>query len=288
MPELPEVETLARGLRKYVVGKTIARVEVRERKKFRGTPSQLRRQVAGKKVTGVSRRAKWLCLELASHYCFVIHLKMTGQLLYDNGQPKFLGGHTMGQAQTYLPNSHTRVVFHFTDSSRLFFQDMRKFGYVELYNPTEAEAYFILKKLALEPIAKAFTFDYFSKQLKRHPNTSIKAMLLNQSAIAGLGNIYADDTCWAARIKPMRRVRSLTLAERRAVFAASRTIVREAIRLGGTSFSHYYQVDGRIGSYWSKRKVYDRTGDPCRRCRTLIKKTRCAGRGTHYCPRCQK
>ena len=288
MPELPEVEVLARGLRKHVVGKTIARVEVRDRKKFRGSPAQLRKFVLGKKIVSIERWAKWLGLQLNSGYTFIIHLKMTGQLLYDNGEPKFLGGHTMGKEQTQLPNSHTRVIFYFSDNSRLFFQDMRKFGYVELYSPTELIEYFSLKKLAFEPLQRQFTFKYFSEQLKRHPATSLKAVLLNQSVVAGLGNIYADDTCWLAHIKPMRRVSSLTVAEQRAVFTASRQILREAIRLGGTSFSHFYQVDGRTGSYWAKRKVYNRTGEPCRRCKTLIKKTRCAGRGTHYCPNCQR
>lgn len=288
MPELPEVETLARGLHKHVLGKTITRVEVRDRKKFRGTPAQLRKFVLGQKIIGIERWAKWLGLRLNSQYTFIIHLKMTGQLLYDNGQPKFLGGHTMGKEQTLLPNSHTRVIFHFSDNSRLFFQDMRKFGYVELYSPTELIEYFSLKKLAFEPIQRQFTFNYFSEQLTRHPATSIKSVLLNQSTVAGLGNIYADDTCWLARIKPMRRVSSLTVTEQRAVFTASRQILREAIRLGGTSFSHFYQVDGRIGSYWAKRKVYGRTSEPCLRCKTPIKKTRCAGRGTHYCPNCQR
>lgn len=288
MPELPEVETLARGLQKYVVGKTIRRLVVHERKKFKGTPAELKRFVVGKKITHVSRQAKWLVIHFSSMYNFVVHLKMTGQLLYQKTSAKFLGGHTMGKEHTTLPNAHTRVEFIFTDGSKLFFQDMRKFGYVELYSDAALEEYFQEKKLGPEPLAKAFTFDYLNTQLRRHGSTSIKAVLLNQSIIGGIGNIYADDICWRAKVKPMRTVDNLTLVERKRIHAACKIILREAIRLGGTSFSHYYKVDGQVGSYWEKRKVYGRTGEPCRRDHSLIKKTRCAGRGTHYCTRCQR
>lgn len=288
MPELPEVETVARGLRKYVVGKTITNLKVYEKKKFKGTPAEIKRFVLVKKIVSVERKAKWLVINLKSGYGFVIHLKMTGQLLYQDKQPKFLGGHTMGKEQTNLPNHHTRVEFTLSDKSKLFFNDMRKFGYVELYSSSDIEQYFISKDLGIEPIQKTFTLDYFENTLRRRKNTSLKAVLLNQQAIAGIGNIYADDICWQAKVKPMRRVGTLTATERKAVFTASRDILKEAIQLGGTSFSHYYRVDGKTGSYWNKRKVYDRDGEPCSRCKAIIKKTRCAGRGTHYCPQCQK
>lgn len=296
MPELPEVETLARGLRRHVQGKKIRSLTILEKRKFRGTPGQLKKFVYGQKITDIERRGKWLVLHLASGYGFVIHLKMTGQLLYQpkrrHTQVEFLGGHTMSrdeltETNRVLPNRHTRVVFTLEDGSQLFFQDMRKFGYVELYAPTELTTYFTKKKLGVEPLEHTFTLNYWQTQLRRHPATAIKAVLLNQSIIAGIGNIYADDTCWEARVQPMRRVRSLTAAEQTALFKASRKIMTEAIRLGGTSFSHYFRLDGTIGQYWHKRKVYGRTGEPCRRCNTLIQKTRCAGRGTHYCPNCQ-
>jgi formamidopyrimidine-DNA glycosylase len=170
----------------------------------------------------------------------------------------------------------------------LFFQDMRKFGYVKLYSNSALEQYFIAKKLAKEPTADDFSFDYFNQQLQRHRRAQIKAVLLNQSAIAGIGNIYADDICWQAHLKPPRRVYTLTQAERRTLHSACKKIITQAIQLGGTSFSHYYKIDGQLGSYWNKRKVYDRVGQPCRRCGSAIKKTRCAGRGTHYCSACQR
>lgn len=285
MPELPEVETVARGLRTHIQGKTIKNVVVLEKKKFRGTLAQLKKYVFGKKVTAITRRAKWLILELSSGYGFVIHLKMTGQLLYND---TYLGGHTMNHEKVQtLPNSHTRVIFEFQDTSKLYFQDMRKFGYVELYSKKEIEHYFIQKKLGIEPLDHQFTFNYFHTQLQRHSKTTIKAALLNQSIVAGLGNIYVDDTCWQAKIQPIRKISSLTAAEFKALYQASKKIITEAIKLGGTSFSHYYRVDGTLGQYWQKRKVYGRTGEPCTRCKTPIKKTRCAGRGTHYCPGCQ-
>jgi formamidopyrimidine-DNA glycosylase len=288
MPELPEVETVARGLRKYVVGKTIVDLKVFEKKKFKGTAAEIKKFVLNKKIIGVDRKAKWLVINLNSGYGFVIHLKMTGQLLYQDKQPKFLGGHTMGKEQTTLPNPHTRVQFKLKGGSQLFFNDMRKFGYVELYSSADIEHYFVSKQLGIEPIQKTYTLEYFNNALKRRKSTSLKAVLLNQQAIAGIGNIYADDICWQAQVKPMRRVNTLTSSERKAIFEASRAILKEAIQQGGTSFSHYYRVDGKTGSYWERRKVYDRDGEPCHRCKTIIKKTRCAGRGTHYCPNCQK
>jgi formamidopyrimidine-DNA glycosylase len=288
MPELPEVETVARGLRTYVVGSTIRALRVHERKKFKGTPAKITKFVIGKKIVSVDRKAKWLVLNLNSGYGFVIHLKMTGQLLYTDKQTKFLGGHTMGQEQTTLPNQHTRVEFTLTGGRKLFFQDMRKFGYVELYPAADIELYFVHKALGIEPIQTSFTRDYFFNVLRRHKNTSVKAVLLNQQAIAGIGNIYADDIFWQAKVKPMRRVATLRHKEKAALHTACRAIVREAIKFNGTSFSHYYRVDGRTGSYWERRKVYDRTGELCRRCNATIKKTRCAGRGTHYCPSCQR
>ncbi len=306
MPELPEIETLARGLRKTIQGNTIKRVVIHESKKFKGTPSELKKFVVGKKIKSIQRRAKWLALELSSGYSFIIHLKMTGQLLYHKkGQPFFLGGHSMSggtkktgplqppmDAAVYVdapkyPNSHTRVVFEFTNGSALYFQDMRKFGYVELYSASETEKYFEQKKLAKEPLDPTYTLTYFTKQLLRRKNTTIKAALLDQTVVAGIGNIYADDTLFTARIHPARRVISLTKPEINVLYKATKLILKQAIASGGTSFSHYYQLDGTLGGYWKKRKVYQRTGEPCRRCKTPIQKIRCAGRGTHFCPTCQ-
>lgn len=294
MPELPEIETLGNGLRKTIKGKTIKSVRVLEKKKFKGTPTELRKFVFDKKITSISRYAKWLTLDLSSGYHFVIHLKMTGQLLYqDKKHPYFLGGHSMSGGAVYtesptFPNSHTRVVFEFSDGSTLYFQDMRKFGYVELYSDNATKEYFEKKKLGREPIANDYTLEYFENQLQRRKNTNIKAALLDQTVVAGIGNIYADDALYTAKIKPSRVVRNLTATERKVLHKATTKVLTQAIAAGGTSFSHYYQLDGTLGSYWKQRKVYQRTGLPCKRCATPIIKTRVAGRGTHYCPNCQR
>lgn len=289
MPELPEIETLARGLRNTIQGNTVERVIIHEAKKFKGTPTELKKFVVGKKIKSIHRRAKWLAVELSSGYSFIIHLKMTGQLLYQKkGKSFFLGGHSMSEEQPAYPNSHTRVTFEFTDGSKLFFQDMRKFGYIELYSEAETEKYFEQKNLAKEPLDPTYTLSYFTNQLLRRKNTTIKAALLDQTVVAGIGNIYADDTLFTARVHPARRVISLTKPEVTALYKASTLILKQAIASGGTSFSHYYQLDGSLGGYWKKRKVYQRTGEPCRRCKTPIKKIRCAGRGTHFCSTCQK
>jgi formamidopyrimidine-DNA glycosylase len=306
MPELPEVETVARGLRGFVLGKKIERVIVHSQKKIFGAPKDYHTHVHGAQVTGIERRGKWLIINLSTDWHLVIHLKMTGQLLFQaklkkqrptklsqfdqftvTTAPTFLGGHTMGTEIAQLPNSHTRAEILFSNGGRLFFQDMRLFGYIHLLSDTELQEYFATIDLGPEPMDATFSLDYFTSLCKRRARTSIKALLLDQSAIAGLGNIYVDEACWLAKVRPQRRVGSLTTVERKRLWAACRNILNEAIELGGTSFSDYYQVDGTIGQYWSRRRVYGRTGEPCKRCKSLIKKTRAAGRGTHYCPGCQ-
>ncbi len=298
MPELPEVETVARGLRGFIVGKKIKRIVIHHAKKIFGAPKDYLRHVHDAQVTGIERRGKWLVVNLSTGWHLVIHLKMTGQLLFQSfdslrslrmtKSPTFLGGHTMGTELTQLPNSHTRAEIIFSDGGRLFFQDMRLFGYIHLLEDRALQEYFVKIDLGPEPMDTAFSIDYFTVLCKRRARTSVKAMLLDQSAIAGLGNIYVDEACWLAQVRPQRKVGSLSVAERKELWRACRKILKEAIDLGGTSFSHYYQVDGTIGQYWSRRRVYGRTGEPCKRCKSLIKKTRAAGRGTHYCPGCQR
>jgi formamidopyrimidine-DNA glycosylase len=301
MPELPEIETVARGLRTHILGKTISEVVVYDAKKFKGTPKQLKEHVIGKKVVGIERRAKWLLLRLETDHAFIIHLKMTGQLLFEPAAGKrasatehaayFLGGHTMESddaARPTFPNKHTRVAFVFSDKSTLYFQDMRRFGYVELYAPENVDPYFTGRKLALEIQDPGTTFDYFKAQLSRRARTTIKAALLNQSVVSGLGNIYVDDTLHLAKIHPTRVVGTLTAKELRTIYTAARKIINKAIDLGGTSFSSFLRVDGKLGQYWDKRRVYGRTGEPCQVCKTPIQKIRVAGRGTHVCPQCQQ
>ncbi len=294
MPELPEVETAAAGLRQLVVGKRIKQVIIHAPKKIFGQQQDWITSVHGARFVDVTRRGKWLILELSSQWSLVIHLKMTGQLLFQSAanrqqsrQPIFLGGHTMRHEQVQLPNTHTRAEFVCDDGSRLFFQDMRLFGYVHLFNPVQLHDYIESLRLGPEPMDKAFSFDYFSKLCRRRSKTSIKALLLDQSAIAGLGNIYVDEACHMARLRPSRRVGSLTVADRRALWQACKRILKQAIKLGGTSCSDHYRVEGTIGEYWNKRRVYGRTNESCPRCRHAIAKTRVAGRGTHYCPNCQ-
>ena len=313
MPELPEVETLARGLRNVVIGKTISDIvvtDVLDKKTFKASQKQIKNHVIDASITAIDRRAKWLIMQLSSEHSFIVHLKMTGQLLYqDNAGPHFLGGHSMSggtrkkgdppldipaDASKYAeppryPEKHTRVYFTFTDGSQLFYQDQRKFGYVHLYSNSDVEEYFVAKKLGLEPMDPGYTLEYFTNQLQRRSRTTIKAAILDQTVIAGIGNIYADDSLFTARIMPDRRVNSLSPAELKALHKATQQVITQAIAAGGTSFSDFYQLDGSLGQYWKDRKVYQRTGETCPRCKnTVIQKTKVAGRGTHFCPNCQK
>lgn len=292
MPELPEVETIRQDLRKKILNKKIVQVLVRHKKSVSGSSTKFVHALVGKAVIEIDRRGKLMIFRLQKgEQAMLVHLKMTGQLIYrqvSRGAIELVaGGHKLLAADIEcLPNDHTRVVFSFADGSELFFNDLRLFGYVKLAAATEvAEA---LKQFGPEPLTKDFTWRYFSALFKKRKNTNLKALLLNQELIAGLGNIYADEVCWCAWVKPARRVGAITAAEQKKLFYCIPKILRQAIKHRGTTFRNFLDSSGRPGNYTDFLKVYDRPGEPCPRCGSAIVKTKTAGRGTHLCPRCQR
>ncbi len=270
MPELPEVETLKRELA-LIAGK-----------KFK-TASVFSAQLKNRKIISVERRAKILIINLDSEQKLLVHLKMTGQLIY---QPK-IGKLIIGGHPEQNPFKYTRATFTFTDNSKLYFNDLRKFGWLKLLKPIHAGK--ILDKHGVEPLSKLFTFKNFQDLLQRYPNRKIKQFLLDQSLIAGLGNIYVDEACFLARILPTRLVKSLTKLEQKNLHGSIIKVLKLSISKKGTSAKNYVRSDGTKGGFVPYLNVYGRKGELCKRCKkSKITKTKLNGRGTHFCENCQK
>lgn len=288
MPELPEVETVKRGLSRLLPGLTVTAVTSDNEKSFPNAPADVRHFLVGARVVDVQRRAKVLLIELSSKYSLVIHLKMTGQLVFRGSEVQFGAGHPSDSLVGELPDRSTRVTFTFGKGAHLYFNDQRKFGWVRLLPTAEVPQIDFMKRVGPEPLAEHFRWQDLRERLKRRKNTSIKAALLDQSVIAGIGNIYADESLWGAKIHPSTLVRNVTDAKLRELHQSMRDILQLAIDKGGSTDHTYVDAEGRKGSYLSFANVFRRQGKPCPRCGTAIEKLRVAGRGTHVCPKCQK
>jgi formamidopyrimidine-DNA glycosylase len=286
MPELPEVETVRRGLSKLIIGKTILSEVHDTDKGFPNAANDVKSFMIGAKVTDVRRRAKVLMIDLSTDYTLLIHLKMTGQLVYV-GDTRFGAGHPNDSLVNALPDKSTRVTVQFDDSSTLFFNDQRKFGWMRLLPTIEIPNISFMQKVGPEPLSTEFTAQDFIQRLARRPKTNIKAAILDQSVVAGIGNIYADESLWGAKIHPKRLVASLTEAEMVLLYTEVRAVMNLSIEKGGSSNSTYVNAEGKRGSYMDFARVFRREGLPCPRCGTTIEKLRVAGRGTHICPVCQ-
>lgn len=288
MPELPEVETVRAGLSRLIVGLQIASVDFDWAKSFPNASADVKQFLVGAKIINVERRAKVLLVELSSKYSLIIHLKMTGQLVYRGKNIDFGAGHPSGSLVNPLPDKSTRVTLTFTDKSKLFFNDQRKFGWVRLLPTVEIPQLDFFKKVGPEPLAADFTWETMRERLLRRRNTNVKAALLDQSVVAGVGNIYADESLWGAKIHPTTMVRDLADKDFKALHRALVDVLQLSIDKGGSSNHTYVDAEGRKGSYMSFANVFRREGLPCNRCGTTIVKTRVASRGTHICPTCQK
>lgn len=288
MPELPEVETVRVGLSRLLPGKVIAKVVHDWDKSFPNATADVDSFLVGAKVLDVRRRAKVLMIDLDTEYTLVIHLKMTGQLVYRSEKEAFGAGHPSDSLMGELPDKSTRVTFDFTNGSRLFFNDFRKFGWVKLYPTVEVPNIDFMQKVGPEPLGDEFTSSEFASRLQRRKNTNIKAALLDQTVIAGVGNIYADESLWGAKIHPTSLVKNLSKKQIEKLYVEIRFVLALAIEKGGSSDKNYVNAEGKKGSYLSFARVFRRENQPCPRCNTAIIKTRVAGRGTHICPKCQK
>lgn len=281
MPELPEVETIRRGLAKFIIHEKITKIEVLCEKSFIGEKTTGR-------VENIRRFGKALIIDLDNHKSLMIHLRMTGQLIYDGKKAKgrFAAGHPSDNFTDKLPNKQTRVIIYF-EHGTLFFNDQRKFGFIKVIETSEVENDSFIKKLAKEPWEMNGRELY--DKLQKHPNSSIKAVILDQTVICGLGNIYADESLFVAKIHPSRKAKTITEKEAEQLIKSAREVMEKSIDSGGSTMATYVRADGTKGDYLEKfAQVFRHEGKPCVRCGTTIIKTRIAGRGTHLCPHCQK
>jgi len=293
MPELPEVETLRRQLAVSLSGRKIKSARIF----WVGTirPLSVRvfcRKIKNQKIINIGRRAKILYFELAGGDFLLVHLKMTGQLIFrpahQRSKKEIIGGHPQPGCADNLPNKFTRLRLDFFDGSVLFFNDLRKFGWIKLLSAKEAKK--ILTLHGLEPLEKGFTASKLTELFRRYPCRPIKQILMDQTLIAGIGNIYADESCFAAGILPTRLAGQITPTETKSLEQNIKKILRLSISKKGTSFSDYLDSDGTPGGFVPYLKVYGRAGEKCHRknCRGIIKKIKMGGRGTHFCEDCQK
>lgn len=278
MPELPEVETIKRGLSKFIIKKKLTKTTILCAKSFVGTP------VTGT-VKAIRRFGKALIIDLDNSKSLMIHLRMTGQLIYD-GKERFAAGHPSDNFIDELPNKQTRVVLEF-DSGSLFFNDQRKFGFIKAIDTNQVEQDAFIKKLAKEPWQ--MSSDEFYEKLQKHKNSPIKAVILDQTIICGLGNIYADESLFMSKIHPATKAGALTKKEASTLLSMAAKAMDTAIASGGSTMKDYVKADGTKGDYLDKfAQIFNRTGKPCLVCGTKIEKIRVAGRGTHICPNCQR
>lgn len=287
MPELPEVETVRRGLSQLLPGRQVSAVEFDWPKSFPNVPADVEQFLVGAKIVEIKRRAKVLLIELSSKYSLVIHLKMTGQIVFRSGEERFGAGHPNESLIGELPDKSTRVTLTFEDGSKLFFNDQRKFGWMRLMPTVEVMNLDFFQKVGPEPLGADFTWQAFAERLQRRKKSNIKAVLLDQTVIAGIGNIYADESLWGAQINPLVLAGSLSEEQMRTLYEELVFVLELAIEKGGSTDKNYVNAEGKKGSYMSFARVFRREGQACPRCGSVIIKTRVAGRGTHTCPVCQ-
>ncbi len=293
MPELPEVETIRLDLEKTLIAKKIVSLQILSTNTIKNPKSFFNKKLLGFSFSEISRRGKLLIFKISGADNFLlIHLKMTGQLIYLEGKNKVAGGHSLKEGSFLeavggdLPNRHTRVIFNFEDNSQLFFNDLRKFGYLKIISGEE-----LIKILAEnygpEPLEKKLDEKYL-KEVFQNRLRPIKNLLLDQKIIAGLGNIYVDEALFLAGILPLRSAKSLKSLEIITLVKAIKKVIALALKKRGTTFSDYLDSKGRKGNFSKFLKVYGRQNESCLNCGKEIIKIKLGGRGTHYCAKCQK
>lgn len=300
MPELPEVENLKRGLERNIVGQKILKIIVSKPKLVSGKGNiraaslqkvrEFERGLKGEKFLKVERRAKNLIFRFASGKVLLVHLKMSGQFAYvprTSPLEPVLGGHPIELSEKSLPNKHTHVIFELSQGT-LYYNDTRMFGYL-LYYPTveafERENHFDL--LGLEPLDRKFTAEYLKENLKKKSG-KIKLVLMNQNIVTGLGNIYADESLYEAKIRPTRSAASLKPEEIERLHGVIKRIIKRATSVGGSSVATYRLLDLTRGNYAREHKVYGKGGHPCPRCDHSLQKILIQSRATIFCPNCQR
>jgi formamidopyrimidine-DNA glycosylase len=289
MPELPEVEVTRRRIAKLLVGRKIARVITTKPSYFFLTsPGRLQRELAGRTVAKLDRHGKYLLARLDSGATLLLHLGMTGQLFGEGATSlRLLRADRRSAASEnprgFSPDEHTHLQLEFSDrGARVFFRDVRKFGKVLLVALGKSDPR--LEKLGIDALDAKGDHLFEAASVRKIP---IKTLLLDQAVIAGIGNIYADEALFLARVNPLRSANRVSRDECKAIVAAAQKVMKRSIQTGGSSISDYVNPDGSDGGYQNERRVYGREGEPCPRCRKPIQRVVIAARSSHFCPSCQ-
>lgn len=308
MPELPEVETVVNELNKKLSGRTIRSVVVRSpkivsvgpqtvsniRAKSVPTAKKFSTALVGQKFVSVKRRAKMLIFDLSGPLTMLVHLKMTGQFIFEDcamreksgGKYRILNKMTAPLVQ--LPSKYTHVIFEFNDGATLYFNDLRQFGYLKLVKDEDLSKVTDLQNYGPEPLDAKFTEKVFTERVAKRARTSIKQALLDPVVVAGIGNIYSDEILYHAHILPTRLVGSLKPRELKAVFEQIKPVLKTAVKYKGSSVGDFIRTDGKWGSMGKYHFVYGRKGQLCKVCGTMIKSVKLGGRTSSYCPKEQK
>ena len=280
MPELPEVETIRLGLRKYLVGHKILDVEVKIPKIFEGNP----KDIIGAKAISARRFGKGLVIDLSNKHSLAIHVKLTGQLIYRDEKTKNIP--VSKQKVGELPSKFTHVIFTLDKGAYLYYNDIRRFGWIKVVKTNEVANLPFFKSMGPEPF-KDLTPEYFKKVLSKS-NLAIKPLIMDQKRIGGIGNIYANDALYLSKIDPKRSAKTLSSTETKNLFDAVHKVMEKGMKYGGSSELTYVNVLGQEGEYQRHTLVYGRQGDICERCGGRITKTYLGGRGTYFCSACQR
>jgi len=293
MPELPEVQTTVDGLNKTVVGRRIASVWTDWPKMFRDKSfSSFKKEVLGKKVLSASRRGKHVLINLSDDVTIIIHMKMTGHLLY--GGWKLEGGSWKPKDKKGPLNDpfnrFVHVVFSLSNEKHLAFSDTRKFGKVVFAKTSELAHSPHLAHLGPEPLNKNFDYEIFAERLSKKPRGKIKSVLMDQTIIAGIGNIYSDEMLWRAGIHPETKTENIPAGKVRELFSAMKEVLRGGIEFGGDSMSDYRNIFGERGAFQERHRAYQRKGAKCEKknCGGIILRKVVGGRSAHFCPKHQK
>lgn len=277
MPELPEVESLRQMLARSVVGRTFRHTTVREARLRRSVTSELASALAGRRIERIGRRAKYLLIEVGGGQVMLVHLGMSGSLTHR--------GH--GFDPVPFDSRHDHIEFALDDGSVLVYNDPRRFGLIKVVARADLDNVTELKYLGPEPLGHEFSTGYLWKAT-RGRTAAIKNLLMDQRIVAGVGNIYASEVLFRARVRPTRRGGKVTRDEAERIVTATKEVLREAIGSRGTTFRSYRDSRGQPGKFAQLLRVYDREGKPCRRCNTPIRAIVLGQRSSYYCPRCQK
>ncbi len=272
MPEIAEVETVRNVLKKQILNKKIKDVNILYSKMIENNPLEFKKILINNSFVDILRRGKWLIFELDKYY-LLSHLRMEGKFFIKNHEEEI--------------NKHEHVIITFNDNSELRYQDTRKFGRMKIINKEDLETTEEIAKQGYEPNSKELTKEYLKDKFK-NKRLPIKTVLLDQTIISGLGNIYADEVLFQSKINPLKEANKITLDECEKIILSANEIIKNAIKYGGTTIRSYTSSLGVKGSYQNYLKVHKREGLPCLECNTLIKRIKVNGRSTYYCPNCQK